>query len=426
MDSEGLLSKAPEAGSFVNRNFLLLVQGSWVNQVGTQIALVATTVWLRRSTDSAGMIGLLVTASALPMLLLGPLGGVFADRWFRRNSLILWDVICSAASFSLMFVVGNGALPLSYGVAAIFAGTILLSSANAFTSPAFSALIPDVVPPVHLAKAMAFTQASSLVAIIVGQAMGGLLVGHYAPHVLFGLDAATYVLSAVAGYFVLVPALPDRTPRSVNGLEALYKEIREGIQYVGQRKGMRTLLLAAIPMNVFTMPIFVFLPFYTTNVLRAPLSTYGYLLATFSFGLLVGYALAGKLSIPADRIGPVVFGCVLGNALICLSLGAIHWYAFAAMLLCVLGCFSGMVTLLSINALISQTDPDKRGRVSAMLVMIVQGLTPLIMSFVGVIGDLLHGNVQPIYSFCGAALFVLAATLFFNRPLRRFLKGLPE
>ncbi len=412
-------------GSFINRNFLLLVQGSWVNQAGTQIALVATTVWLRQSTNSVSLIGLLVASTALPLLLLSPLGGVFADRWFRRNSLILWDLFCALVSCGLMFAVGNKALSVTTGIAAIFTGTVFLSCANAFTSPAFNALIPDVVPTAQFAKAMAFTQASSLIALILGQAMGGILVGRFAPHVLFGIDAATYLFSAIAEFFVRVPAFVPKARRKGNAIAGIYHDIREGLQYVGQRPGMRTLLLAAIPMNVFTAPIFVFLPFYTTNALGAPLSTYGYLLATFSFGLLTGYSVAGKLPAPFNRTTPLLFGCLIVNALICIALSLIAWYWLAAMLLFGLGCFSGMVTLLSMNVLISRTDPDMRGRISAILVMITQGLTPLLISFIGVIGDLLHGNVRPVYAACGAALLLVVARLLSKPHLRRFLEGEP-
>lgn len=357
----------------------------------------------------------------MPLLLFSPLGGVFADRWFRRNSLIFWDIFCACVSCGLMFVVGSKALPVTTRVAAIFTGTVFLSSANAFTSPAFNALIPDIVPSTQLARAMAFTQASSLIAIIAGQATGGILVGRFAPHFLFGFDAATYLFSAVAECFVHVPAFVPKERRAGNAFAAVCHEIREGLQYVGQRSGMRTLLLAAIPMNAFSMPIFVFLPFYTTNALGAPLSTYGYLLATFSFGLLTGYALAAKLPIPDTRIAPLLFGSVIGNAFICLTLSCVHWYGLAVALLFLLGGFSGMVTLLCLNVLISRTDAHMRGRIAAILVMITQGLTPLLISFIGVIGDLLHGNVRPVYAACGGALLLVAVRLSFNPHLRRFL-----
>jgi hypothetical protein len=116
----------------------------------------------------------------------------------------------------------------------------------------------------------------------------------------------------------------------------------------------------------------------------------------------------------------------MANALLCLGLSVNAWYSLAAVLLFSLGCSSGMVTLLSLNELISRTDPDKRGRVSAILVMIAQGLTPLLMSLVGGVGDLLHGNVRPLYAGCGAALCILGARLYFNPYLRRFFAGTGE
>jgi DHA3 family macrolide efflux protein-like MFS transporter len=415
----------PAAKPLVNSNFLLLAQGTWVNQVGTQIALVATTVWVRKNADSAGLIGLLATASAIPVLLLSPIGGALADRWFRRNSLILCDGLSGIVSCALMFLIWSAAPP-SLKLTAVFMATLLLSSASAFTIPAFNALIPDVVDPGHLEKALSVTQASSLVAIICGQALGGLLIGRYSPAVLFGIDAATYFVSAAATCWVRTPAVVPKAAPVEHPIKRLWTEVKEGLQYVRHRRGMRILILSAIPLNVFTTPIFIFLPFYTTNALKEPLSRYGYLLASFSLGLLLGYGLGAKLPLRSSRITSIVFGCVLGNAAICIALSAIHWYAVAALLLACLGGCTGVITLVSLNILIGRSEPDKRGRISAFLVMIAQGLTPSLMALVGLVADSLHGNVRPLYAGCGAILTLLGVSLSMNAELKEFLGGADE
>lgn len=412
----------PATKPFLNSNILLLAQGTWVNQVGTQIALVATTVWIRKNTDSASLIGLLTATSALPVLFLSPIGGALADRWFRRNSLIVCDSVSGLVSCALMFLIW-GAVPVPYKLSAIFLATLLLSSASAFTIPAFNALIPDVVDPLHLDKALSVTQASGLVAIICGQALGGLLVGYYSPPVLFGIDAATYLLSAIASSFVRAPVTLPKQVTDEHPVKRLWMEVAGGLDYVRHRRGMRVLILSAIPLNVFTTPVFVFLPFYTTSALHQPLSRYGYLLASFSLGILIGYALGAKLPPRSSRITTIVFGCVLANAAICVLLSAIHWYALAALLLLTLGCCTGLITLVSLNILIGRSDPDKRGRISAFLVMIAQGLTPSLMSLVGLVADSLRGNIRPLYAGCGVILLVLGVLLSMNAELKRFLDG---
>src|ERR1035438_9699522 len=135
--------------AFLNRDFLLLSQGQLVNQAGTQIALAATAFWLKQSTESASLLGLMSTISALPLLLLSPLGGAVADRWSRRNILIACDLLCGVVSCTLALLLRSHS-HLAALTAGLFLGNLLLSSAIAFTNPALNALIPSLVVPTRI------------------------------------------------------------------------------------------------------------------------------------------------------------------------------------------------------------------------------------------------------------------------------------
>jgi MFS family permease len=142
-------------------------------------------------------------------------------------------------------------------------------------------------------------------------------------------------------------------------------------------------------------------------------------------GILTGYGIAGRFPPRSRRRHPVVFGCVLGCAATILALASagILWQALLFLML--LGTLIGVVTLVSLNAFIEQTEPDKRGRVAAVLLMVTQGLTPLAMSLIGVVSDLLGNNIRLLYSGCGILLSAAAVTMFANRDLRDFLRYAP-
>jgi MFS family permease len=406
-----------------NRNFLLLTAGSGISQVGSQIAFVATIYWLRQTTDSATLIGLLATTAAIPLLLLSPLGGVFADRWQRRKILIVCDAICCLLCFSLMFFAGSTTLPGLYVIAGVFLSHLFLSSCNAFTNPALNALVPDVVQPEQVEKAIGFTQAFSLIAVIGGQALGALLLDHYSPATLFAIDGVTYISSAAALLLMRAAATSAAPERAERSSQRLIEDIRSAAEYIWRRPGMRLVLLAAIPVSIFTDTILVFLSFYTTNNLGEPLSRYAYLLACFSCGLFLGYAWIARSRMPADRKSTVVISCIVASATVCMSLAFIHTYWLASVLLLLFGSFTGAVSLLCMNALLSQTDRDKRGRVAAVLIMITQGITPLTMALLGIVVDELKGNLAPLYASCGLALLITGLMLFSSRDLRFFLSG---
>ena len=185
---------------------------------------------------------------------------------------------------------------------------------------------------------------------------------------------------------------------------------------------MRALLIAAIPLNMLTTPVIMLLPFYVTNSLHQPLARYGYLLAALSVGILSGYAIGGKFQPLPRRRHTVVFSCVVGCAVTILALASLEFLWPALIALAMLGALIGVVTLVALNAFIQQTEPEKRGRVAAVLMMVTQGLTPLAMSLVGVISDLLGNNIRLLYGGCGILLSIAAVSMFVNRDLRDFLR----
>jgi DHA3 family macrolide efflux protein-like MFS transporter len=405
----------------LNRDFLLLSQGQLVNQAGTQIALAATAFWLKQSTDSASLLGLMSAISALPLLLLGPLGGAVADRWSRRNILIVCDVWCGVVSCALAMLLRSHAPGLAMLTAGLFAGNLILSSAIAFTSPALNALIPSLVAAESIGAAMAFSQASGFLAMVLGQFLAGLLLTHYTPSILYWLDAGTYFVSAAAESMVRPDAPAARHAAEAAQRTGIFQDIAEGFSYVWRRRGMRALLLAAIPLNMLTTPVIMLLPFYASNSLHQPLARYGYLLAGLSVGILAGYAIGGRFQPPPRHRHSVVFGCVIGCAGTILALASLEGLWPALIALTLLGTLIGVVTLVALNAFIQHTESEKRGRVAAVLLMVTQGLTPLAMSLVGVVSDLLGNNIRLLYGGCAILLFTAALAMFINRDLREFL-----
>jgi MFS transporter, DHA3 family, macrolide efflux protein len=407
--------------TFLNRDFLLISQGQLVNQVGTRIALAATAFWLKQSTDSASLVGLMSAISGLPLLLLGPLGGAFADRWSRRNILIVCDFCCGLVACAMAILLQLHVATVAFLTMGLFLGNLVLSSSVAFTSPALNALIPSLVAATQVAAAMAFAQAFGLISLILGQVLGGLLLTHYLPAFLFWLDAGTYFIAAAAES--LVRADPKMSPEQGQVRPAIFHDMKEGFRYVWRKRGMRALLLAAIPLNVLTTPVIVLLPFYTTNSLGQPLARYGYLLAALSAGMLIGYGLGGTFPPPPRHRHTAVFACVVGCATAVVALSILQAYWEALIVLGILGCLIGVVTLISLSVFIQQTEPEKRGRVSAVLLMVTQGMTPLAMSLIGVVSDLLGHNMRLLYAGCGGLLYGSAVAMFANRDLRDFLRN---
>jgi MFS family permease len=402
--------------------FLVLLAGSIVNQIGSQVTQTATVFWLREHSDAAALLGLSATFGALPMLLLSPLGGVYADRWSRRKilfgSYMVSCMVCVALA-ALSSILGLPNIVIFVG---LFAAKFMLSSCTAFGHPAMDAFVTDVVEPHEINQAMGWVQTLTLPATIGGQALGALLLDQIPLPLLFIIDGATYIACAASLAFVTPiissPTADSEAPRRMH--KGIYQDLYGAADYIWRRPGMRLILLGALPATIFTETILVFLPVYATNTLHVALSHYAYLTASYSAGLTLGYFAVAREVLPRARRSAVVTGCVLASAVFCMALALNHSYETALVLLFLFGMSSGAIALLCLNEMLAQTDPDKRGRISAALLMITQGLTPLAMSLLGVAVDQLSGNVLPVYGACSLAFGLLALISFSSRNLQSF------
>jgi MFS transporter, DHA3 family, macrolide efflux protein len=151
-----------------NRNFLLLCQAQLVSQFGNQAFMIAMMAWTIETTQSATMSGLMVMAGVLPIVVLGPLTGTFADS--RRSKLAI-VVACDLAAGVLVLLLAAGfvAGPSAWRPATLFTIALLVGVCNAFFDPAVNAFVPDLVRREQLEAANAFRQSSRQVTILTAQ-----------------------------------------------------------------------------------------------------------------------------------------------------------------------------------------------------------------------------------------------------------------
>src|SRR5215213_5426730 len=109
-----------------NRDFFLLWQGQTVSQLGSQAFMIAMAFWVKEATGSATLMGLLMTLSSLPGVLLAPFGGTFADRHSRIKIIIGCDVLAGLASLSLALTMMAGADAKTVVLPLLFVVTVLV------------------------------------------------------------------------------------------------------------------------------------------------------------------------------------------------------------------------------------------------------------------------------------------------------------
>ena len=411
-----------------NRDFFLLWQGQTISQLGNQAFSIAMMFWLMRATGSASLMGLLMFASMLPGVILGPFGGTFADRHNRIRIAVVCDLLSGTAILTLGFLMLDPRVQrlepdaVRFLLGVIFVGAVLVGALRAFRQPALGAAIPDLVPRDKIAAANSLNQFAVQASTLVGQAVGGVLYQAVGAAVLFLIDGSSFLYAAVSAFFVRTadrPAEPEPAPESP--FRHFLQETAEGFRYLGRNPGLRDFAILASMLNFFAMPILVLLPFYVDLYLKADARWYGFLMAGMGGGAVVGYLLAGVLRVTGRGrellvlstlvLDPVLFGVIgfVGNAYVALGISFVSGIAL------------GIVNVYTMTLIQASTPKEIRGRVLSVLMTLSGGLTPLAMVLGGVAGDLTGKNIPLIYGICGACSLLLTFGLGTRRQVRDFL-----
>jgi DHA3 family macrolide efflux protein-like MFS transporter len=230
---------------FRNRSFMALWLGQTISFIGGYFYWLAIPIMVERLTGSSLLVGLSFIASALPMLVLGPVAGVFVDRWDRRRTMIVADVLRGLLVLPCLVVHNPEQVWIYYVVA------FLMSCVSRFFFPAQNAALPLIVPDRDdLLVANGLMQIVQTAGLLVGPALAGFSIGLWGGQVAFWVDSATFFVSALAILTITVPRTTmGRQAATATGgaLAAVWAELRAGVAYLF---GSRTMVGILICMSV--------------------------------------------------------------------------------------------------------------------------------------------------------------------------------
>src|SRR5215213_8597496 len=264
-----------------NVRFLRLWIGQGTSFVGDAVSMVALVVLVVQITGSASAVGGALVARLLPTIA-SPLAGVLADRIDRRVVLVASDLARAVLVLGLVFA-GD--------LATIYVLVFLMGLARTVFNPTVRAAFPSVVGEADLTRANALIGGTFSASIMLGPALGGLLVARIGVDAAFLADAVTYLISAI-----LLSTIPLPRPRRESDREeAFVQELRSGFGYlIGARVPLAIVLgafLTILTINA-TVPAEVFL---AKETFGAGDAGYGLLVSLWGGGIVLGSAIMAVL-----------------------------------------------------------------------------------------------------------------------------------
>jgi MFS family permease len=297
-----------------NPVFRALAIAQFVSNVGTWMQTVGAQWEMGSLGADPLLIALIQTATSLPIFLLALPSGALGDIIDRRRLLLGAQtfMLCCAAALAVVTATGV----LSPGL--LLALTFLLGAGQAFTSPAWQAIQPELVPRVQVPHAAALGATSMNVARAVGPAIGGVVVAAVGAEAVFALNAVTFL-----GVLGVLWRWRRPVHDKVLGAEHLRSAIRAGVRYLSAAPRLRAILVRTLGFVVFASALWALLPIVARSQLGLGSGGYGLLLGAVGIGAIAGAGLLPSLRARLSGDG-ILAGAALLYAAACMVTGFVH------------------------------------------------------------------------------------------------------
>jgi MFS family permease len=301
----------PTTALLSNRNFVLLWLAQAISRLGDTVFDFTLLLWIaavlaRQEPWAPLAVSGVLVAQTLPMILIGPVAGVFVDRWDKRRLLLWMDLSRALLVASLLPVTGmiawpildGSALPVQIQLGVVYSVVCLASACSQFFTPARVALTSDIVPATQQARAASFEQVTESLSLILGPLLAAPLLFGVGMQWALLIDALSFLLS-------LLTIAAIRAPVSVRSVMPgqrghLRQEFGQGFRFTFGNRVVRTLLMALFVAMLGIGAYNALYVFFFLQNLHAPGTLIGLLDAIFGGGVIVGAVLAGVL---AHRVG---------------------------------------------------------------------------------------------------------------------------
>jgi MFS family permease len=372
-----------------HRDYRLLLAGAVLTSVGSGVQLTAVSWELYDRTGSLAVLALIGLVLFIPVLLLSLLAGQAADRYSRKGLFQL------AQGLGVLAALGLTTLSLTRGPVPLFFVCLFVTGiARAFSGPARTSLLPQVVPLDVLHNAVTWNSSGWQFASVTGPTLGGFL--------LWASASTAYLVTAgcaLACILLLIPVRPLVRPGPAvkRSVEALL----EGVRFVWRTK----LMLAAITLDLFAVLLggaTALLPAYAEDILHVGTLGYGVLRAAPAAGaLLMGVVLAHRR--PLERPGRALLLGVAGFGGATIAFGLSENFLLSFAMLALAGALDNISVVVRGTLMQMLTPDEMRGRVAAVNTVFISSSNELgefesgtVAFFAGSVFSVVSGGIGTI------------------------------
>jgi DHA3 family macrolide efflux protein-like MFS transporter len=400
---------SPAHGKRWQPRFFAIWSGQAISLVGSALVQFALIWWLTETTDSPTILATATIVATIPVITLGPFAGVLVDRLSRRWVMVISDTLIATCTAVLAVLFWLGRAQVWHVYVVLF----LRAFGDMFQFPAMRAATSLMVPKEQLTRVGGMNETLFGVVTIVSPPLGALLLDLVSVQGTLAIDMATAVLAIAPLLFMRIPE-----PEAVSEAErpSPLADLRQGLRFVWNWRGLLYLLLVMAGMRFFLAPAFSLLPLMVTQHFGGGALQLAWLSSAHGFGFIAGGLILSAWGGFRRRTVTALTG-LIGVGIGFIAFGLMPAAAFIAAI-AVMFVRTAMVPMIrgSIMAIFQEhVPPDIQGRVFTLLMSTISFTAPLGLAVGGPLAE--AAGVPIVYVVAGCGILLMAVLWGLNKTL---------
>lgn len=392
------------------KNVGLFLGGQAVTLIGSSLVSYAIMWYVTLETGSGSIMTLFVLATMLPLFLVSPFAGVWADRFNRKYIINIADLSIAAVTLiiAICFTMGITNITL------LFVCAIIRSAGQGIQMPAVTALIPQITPQDQLVRVNGINMAIQSLSTLGSPALAGVLLTFAPMQIIFYIDVVTALIGVSVLFFLVRSPAKTREEIELASARSYFTDIKDGVKYIWTHAFIKRFIVLAIMFNILLAPAMYLSILQVTRNFGPDVWRLSAVEICFSVGMMTG----GILMAIWGGFRNKTVSCFLGIAVFGLStVGLGLMGIFVPYLVCIAVSGLAVPVFNTPMAAIFQTKIDEKimGRVMSVLTMISSLAVPAGMLIFGPLGDKI--SIDLIMIITGACTVVISIYFVLDKKL---------
>lgn len=395
-----------------SKDFILVIIGQIISIFGNQILRYVIPLYLLNKTGSSALFGAVSGFVFVPMLLFYPIGGILADRFNKKNIMVMLDFVTGLLIFIFYLLEGRINIILLISVTMIFLYVI-----QGVYQPAVKASVPILVDIEYIMKANSLVDVINSIASMAGPVIGGILFSKFGLKPLLYISIGCFLISAVIEIFIDIPF--KRKNETGSMFAVAFGDLKESFRFVFKKEPMLwkiSLIYSAINL-LLTSLVLISVPVLITQYLGFTVERanylYGYAQGILALGAVFGGVFAGTISkkLKANMSPFILIGCALSVFIGGISLQLLNNSVDIYITMIIgFGLMIGLSTLFQIQIMTyiqMLTPKDLIGKVISCVVCICMCTNPIGQFIYGMIFEYIGEYVYLVFYLATAITIVI-------------------